>query len=138
MTTPRLDRLATLVQKRRTELRLGTEPAAKLGGISKDTWKRVEAGQKVWDRSYAGVDAALRWATGSCLRVLAGDDPIVSEPIAAAGDVKVSDVPKSELARHVGDAVQSAAIATKGSLTGDEIAELNERVLRELHERGVI
>jgi hypothetical protein len=137
MTTPDLDRLATLVQKRRTELRLGIEPAAKLGGISKDTWKRVEASQKVWDRSYAGIDEALQWATGSCLRVLAGDDPIISEPIAGT-DVKVSDVPKSELARLVGDAVQIAAIATKGSLTGDEIAKLNERVLQELRERGVI
>jgi hypothetical protein len=138
MPSPDLERLAVLVQKRRTELRLGIEPAAKLGGISKDTWKRVEAGQKVWDRSYAGIDAALQWATGSCLRVLAGDDPIISEPIPGAEDVKVSDVPKSELARAVGDAVQIAAIATKGSLTGDEIAELNRRVLEELHERGVI
>lgn len=138
MATPDLERLAVLVQKRRTELRLGIEPAAKLGGISKDTWKRVEAGQKVWDRSYAGIDEALQWATGSCLRVLAGDDPIVSEPIPDAPGVKMHDVPKSELARLVGDAVQIAAIATKGSLTGDEIAELNERVLRELRERGVI
>jgi len=138
MKTPALGRLATLVQQRRTELRLGIEPAAKLGGISKDTWKRVEAGQKVWDRSYAGIDEALQWATGSCLRVLAGGDPIVSEPIPDTTDVKVSDVPKSELARLVGDAVQIAAIATKGSLTGDEIAKLNERVLQELHERGVL
>jgi hypothetical protein len=138
MATPDLERLAVLVQKRRTELRLGIEPAAKLGGISKDTWKRVEASQKVWDRSYAGIDEALQWAAGSCLRVLAGDDPIISEPLPGADDVKVSEIPKSDLARLVGDAVQSAAIATKGSMTGDEIAELNERVLRELRERGVI
>jgi hypothetical protein len=138
MMTPALDRLAALVQKRRTELRLGIEPAAKVGGISKDTWKRVEAGQKVWDRSYAGIDEALQWATGSCLRILAGDDPIVSEPIPDVPSVKASDIPRSDLARLVGDAVQSAAIATKGSLTGDEIAELNERVLQQLHERGVI
>jgi len=138
MTTPDLDRLATLVQKRRTELRLGIEPAAKLGGISKDTWKRVEAGQKVWDRSYAGIDEALQWASGGCLRVLGGGEPIVSEPIDGTQDTKMSDVPKSELARFVGDAVQTAAIATKGSLTGDEIAELNERVLHELRERGVL
>lgn len=137
MKTPALDRLATLVQNRRTELRLGIEPAAKLGGISKDTWKRVEAGQKVWDRSYAGIDEALQWAPGSCLRILAGDDPIVSEPTSVDG-VKVSDIPQSELARLVGDAVQKAAINTKGSLTGDEIKELNERVLQELHDRGVI
>lgn len=136
MTSPDLERLATLVQKRRTELRLGIEPAAKLGGISKDTWKRVEAGQKVWDRSYAGIDAALQWATGSCLRVLSGDEPVPNEPL---GDgVKVADVPKSDLERIVGDAVQHAAIATKGSLTGDEILALNQRVLEELRQRGVL
>lgn len=136
MTTPDLGRLATLVQKRRTELRLGIEPAAKLGGISKDTWKRVEAGQKVWDRSYAGIDAALQWAAGSCLGVLAGVEPLTSEPI--DDDVKVTEVPKAELERLVGDAIQHAAIATKGSMTGEEILELNRRVVEELRERGVL
>jgi len=138
MTTPDLERLATLVKKRRIELKLGIEPAAKLGGISKDTWKRVEAGQKVWDRSYAGVDSALQWAPGSCLRALAGHDPITAEALPHADNVKVSDVPKSELERLVGNAVQHAAIATKGSLTGDEILELNRRVLDELRNQGVI
>lgn len=136
MTSPDLERLAVLVQKRRTELRLGVEPAAKLGGISKDTWKRVEAGQRVWDRTYGGVETALQWAAGSCQRILSGEDPITSEPIAE--DVRVSEVPKSELERAVGDAVKTAAIATKGSLTGDEILELNRRVLEELRQRGVI
>jgi hypothetical protein len=134
--SPDLERLATLVQKRRTELRLGIEPAAKLGGISKDTWKRVEAGQNVWDRSYAGIDTALQWAAGSCLIVLAGGEPITSEPV--ADNVKITDVPKAELERIVGDAVQHAAIATKGSMTGEEILELNRRVLEELRERGVL
>ncbi|MFH8804116.1 hypothetical protein ACH4F6_31760 [Streptomyces sp. NPDC017936] len=136
MTTPALERLATLVQKRRTELRLGIEPAAKLGGISKDTWKRVEEGKKVWDRSYAGIDSALQWAVGSCLRVLRGDDPVTSEP--AHDGVKVADVPKTDLERLVGNAVQHAAIATKGSLTGDEILELNRRVIEELRKEGVL
>lgn len=138
MTSPDLELLATLVQKRRTELRLGIEPAAKLGDISKDTWKRVEAGQRVWDRSYAGIDTALQWAAGSCLRVLSGDDPIINEPLPHADSVKVADVPKSELERLVGNAVQHAAIATKGSLTGDEILELNRRVVEELRQQGVL
>jgi hypothetical protein len=136
MTSPDLERLAVLVQKRRTELRLGIEPAAKLGGISKDTWKRVEAGQKVWDRTYGGIEAALQWAPGSCQRILIGADPVPNEPLTEG--VKVADVPASELERLVGDAVKTAAIATKGSLTGDEILELNRRVLEELRERGVL
>ncbi|QCX81151.1 hypothetical protein C9F11_37840 [Streptomyces sp. YIM 121038] len=138
MTTPDFERLATLVQKRRTELRLGVEPAARRGGISKDTWKRVEAGTKVWDRTYAGIEVALQWASGSCTRVLDGGDPIVSEPLTDHPDTTVTEIPKAELERHVGDAVTHAAIATKGSLTGDEILELNKRVLDHLKERGIL
>lgn len=138
MTSPDLGRLATLVSKRRTELRLGVEPAAKLGGISKDTWKRVEQGLRVWDRSFAGIETALQWAPGSCKTVLDGGDPVPTGSVVGARDVRITDIPRDELKRLVGDAVQSAAIATKGTLTGEEILELNRRVLEELHERGVI
>jgi hypothetical protein len=138
MTSPTLGRLGQLVQTRRTELKLGVEPAAKLAGISKDTWKRVEAGLKVWDRSFAGIETALQWAPASCRLILEGGDPVINEPAEESPDTKIAKVPKSELERLVGDAIQSAAIKTKGSLTGDEILELNERVLKELRERGVI
>lgn len=138
MTSPALERLASLVHKRRTELRLGVEPAAKLGGISKDTWKRVEAGQKVWDRSFAGIETALQWEAGSCKRILDGLEPVPAGVQPAPEEPAVTQIPKDELKRLVGDAVQSAAIATKGSMTGDEILELNERVLEELRNRGVI
>lgn len=139
MTTPDLGRLATLVKTRRTELKLGVEPAAKLAGISKDTWKRVEAGLKVWDSKHAGIETALQWAPGSFQLILDGQDPIVSEQITGGPEgAAINQIPKSELKRLVGDAVQSAAIATTGSLTGDEILKLNERVLEELRERGVI
>ena len=120
------------------ELGLGIEPAAKLAGISKDTWKRVEAALKVWDSKYAGVEAALQWASGSCMRILDGHDPIPNEAAEAAPGVKIAQIPKPDLERLVGDAVKVAAIATKGSMTGDEILALNERVLQELRERGVI
>ncbi|NEA52339.1 hypothetical protein [Streptomyces sp. SID10815] len=136
MTSPDLERLATLVQQRRTELRLGVEPAAKLGAISKDTWKRVEAGKRVWDRSYAAIDTTLQWAVGSCLRVLAGKDPLPTDRVDSG--LQVTEVPKSDLEQAVGGAVQRAAIGTKGSLTGDEILELNRRVLDELRKLGII
>jgi hypothetical protein len=132
MTSPAHERLATLVHQRRTELKLGVEPAAKAAGISKDTWKRVEAGQKVWDRSFAGIETALGWEAGTCRSILEGLDP------APASDAEVTQIPKDELKRLVGDAVQTAAIATKGSMTGDEILKLNERVIQELRNRGVI
>ncbi|BBC30073.1 hypothetical protein SGFS_013670 [Streptomyces graminofaciens] len=138
MTSPGHEHLAVLVQKRRTELRLGVEPAAKLGGISKDTWKRVEAGLKVWDRSYAGIDTALQWAVGSCQRILSGNDPLPVERADEAPDVAIAILPKTELARVVGDAVTHAALGIKGELTAEKILDLNERVAEQLRERGVI
>jgi hypothetical protein len=138
MTNPDFERLAKLVHARRTELRLGIEPASKAGGISKDTWKRVEAGQKVWDRSFAGIEAALQWEPGSCRRIIEGGDPVPAGIQPNTQPPTVTQIPKDELKRLVGDAVQSAAIATKGSMTGDEILALNERVIQELRERGVL
>ena len=133
-----LDRLATAVRSRRTELRLGIEPAAKLAGISKDTWKRVEAGLKVRDTTYTAIDRALQWAQGGCEAILEGDEAVPTELVAGGQGAKVSRIPKRELERVVGDAVQSAALATKGDLTGAEILELNRRVLEELRERGIL
>jgi hypothetical protein len=141
MATPDLDRLAALadrVQLRRKQLRLGIEPAAKLAEMSKDTWKRVEAGLNVRPTSYTGIETALQWALGSCQRILKGEEPIINEPVGPGSDTRIAQIPKSVLERAVGDAITSAAIATKGSLTGDEILELNERVLAELRERGMI
>ncbi|MCY0962459.1 helix-turn-helix domain-containing protein [Streptomyces sp. H27-H5] len=133
-----LDRLATAVRSRRTELKLGIEPAAKLAGISKDTWKRVEAGLNVRDTTYAAVDRALRWAPGSSEAVGEGREVILTESPAGEESVKISRIPKRELERLLGDTVQSAAIATRGDLTATEILELNRRVLEGLRERGVI
>lgn len=138
MATPDLDRLAKRVQLRRQQLRLGIEPAARLAEMSKDTWKRVEAGLNVRPASYTGIETALQWALGSCKRVLDGDEPIINEPLGPGSDTRAAEIPRTLLERAVGDAVTSAAIATNGSLTGDQILELNERVLKELRERGVI
>ncbi|MFE4867634.1 hypothetical protein [Streptomyces sp. NPDC056682] len=133
-----LARLATYVSKRRTELKLGVEPAAKLAGISKDTWKRVEAGQKVWDSKYAGVEEALSWAPGSCQDVMAGGEPLISTVSEADQRTRITAIPKAELERVFGDAVTSAAIATRGDLSGAEVRELNRRVMEELRQRGVL
>lgn len=133
-----LDRLATAVRTRRTELRLGVEPAAKLAGISKDTWKRVEAGLKVRDTTYAAIDRALRWAPDGCVDILEGGEAVPTEGAVGDDTVKLSRIPKRELERIMGDAVQSAALATKGDLTGAEILELNERVMEQLRERGIL
>jgi hypothetical protein len=133
-----LGRLAKLVYERRVHLGLGVEPAAKLAGMSKDTWKKVEAGKAVRETSYASVERALQWAPHSCLRILEGHEPVIAETSLAAPDGTIAVIPKEELERHVGDAINSAALGVKGDLTAEQILALNERVLTELRKRGVL
>jgi hypothetical protein len=133
-----LGRLANLVKERRLQLGLGVEPAAKLADMSKDTWKKVEAAQSVLDTSYTKIERALQWAHGSCRRALAGADPIILESQPAADDQAIAVIPKDELRRLVGDSVNSAALGVRSDLTAEQILDLNERVLKELQERGVI
>lgn len=142
MTAPtddHLDRLAAQVKQRRVALGLDLEPAAASVGMSKDTWKKVESGKMVRLTSYAKIETALHWALGSIDRILDGEQPISAHKLQGeTGEVKISTIPKSELERTVGDAVAMAAMVTKGSLTASEILELNERVLQELRDRGVL
>jgi hypothetical protein len=134
-----LERLAKLVQRRRLELKLGIEPAARLAGMSKDTWKKVEAAREdVRATSYTGIERALQWAPSSCIRVLEGGEPVISEASPASADSGIAVIPKEELRRQVGDSVNSAAIGFKGDLTADQILDLNRLVLDELHKRGVL
>jgi hypothetical protein len=133
-----LERLARLVQERRLELRLGIEPAAKLADMSKDTWKRVEAAQNVRATSYTSIEHALQWAPGSCRRILQGEEPVIAEASSLGSAAAIAVIPKEELQRHVGDAVNSAALGIKSDLTAEQILALNERVLEELHKRGVV
>lgn len=134
-----LERLAHLVRQRRLELKLGIEPAARLAGMSKDTWKKVEAARgDVRATSYTGIERALQWAPSSCTRILEGGEPVISEASHAAAGSGIAVIPKEDLKRQVGDAVNSAAIGFKGDLTADQILDLNQRVLDELHKRGVV
>ncbi|MFE7510112.1 helix-turn-helix domain-containing protein [Streptomyces sp. NPDC057540] len=133
-----LHRLAEYVRLRRTHLDLGVEPAARAAGISKDTWKRVENGLVVRDTKYAGIERVLQWAPGGCMAVARGREPLVSTPSDADPDVRITEIPDSELERAVGDAVRSAVVATRGDLTGDDILKLNAKVMEELRARGIL
>ncbi|MER7623874.1 helix-turn-helix transcriptional regulator [Streptomyces sp. NPDC126503] len=133
-----LHRLAEYVRLRRTDLGLGVEPAARAAGISKDTWKRVENGLVVRDTKYTEIERVLRWAPGGCMTVARGGEPLISAPSDADPDVRITEIPPSELERALGDAVRSAVIATRGDLTGDDILKLNAKLMEELRQRGIL
>jgi 2-C-methyl-D-erythritol 4-phosphate cytidylyltransferase len=127
-----LARLAQLVKERRLELGLGIQPAAAVAGMSKDTWKRVEAGQMVRGTTYSAIDRTLQWAPGSCVQILDGSGPVAVRPV-GNGTVLAED-----LASEVESSVKLAAIAVSDTLTAAEIRDLSQRVIEDLRRRGVI
>ncbi|NUO42445.1 MAG: helix-turn-helix transcriptional regulator [Streptomyces sp.] len=85
MATPDLDRLAKHVKAHRMELFTSRKAAADAAGISKDTWQKVEEGQDVRESTYAKVDRALGWATGSCVAIAEGGEPaLIDNPAGTA------------------------------------------------------
>lgn len=134
-TPPRdYERLAKLARARRAELGLAITAVAKEAGMSKDTYKRLENGMRIWDLKYSQVDSALGWASGSCLAILEGSDPRQSAEDAEGAEVVTHKLDPEDFDH----AFVSAMIATKGDLTGNEIRELSNRVIAELKRRGVL
>ncbi|GHB56077.1 hypothetical protein GCM10010331_49970 [Streptomyces xanthochromogenes] len=134
-----LQRLARTAKQRRMELGLALDDAnAKVGGMAKHTWRRVELGEPVRDLSYAKLDKLLRWAPGSSLAVLAGDAAVPVEASGADPDVLISRLPREAIDEEARDVIQLATIATTRGLTSDEIRALSDRVVHDLRERGII
>jgi hypothetical protein len=134
-----LGRLAKAVKARRLEQFPSRVAAAHAAGVSKDTWKRVEEGESVRDVSYAKVDAALGWATGTCIHIAEGGEPVpVSYHKAQGGTYMTTRVPDSLVPEDVRDIIKDSAMATTPNLTVREIRELQDRVVEELRKRGLL
>ena len=133
------ERLATLARRRRAELGLALNDVnAKAGGLSNRTWQRVEKGLPIRETNYVKVDGLMKWAPGSCLKVLDGGDPIPAEDVTGAPGVQKSPVPQDVIDKNALDTVQLALIATAKGTPVEEIREMSERVVRDLRERGLI
>ncbi|MFE9064835.1 hypothetical protein [Streptomyces violaceusniger] len=142
MTSRDLGRLAAAVKKRRTELKLGVEAAAKAAGMSKDTWYKVEGSptrpiQPVRDTTYARVDEVLQWAAGSCIAIAEGSEPVPIEHAEDGSSVVFADLSTERLSEEVQIAVNEAAIAVT-DLPAEQIRKLNQRAIEALKRRGVI
>lgn len=134
-----LDRLAKAVKARRIELYPSRLAAANAAGVSKDTWQRVEEGLSVRDVSYAKMDPALGWVTGSCTNIAEGGEPILATYHETSGGTFMqSHLPPSLLPEDVRESVTSAAMATAANLTVREVHELSDRVVEELRKRGIL
>jgi DNA-binding XRE family transcriptional regulator len=75
MATRDLDRLARHVKAHRLEQYSSRDAAAAAAGVTRNTWKRVEEGLDVRESTYARIEKALGWSTGSCLLIAEGGEP---------------------------------------------------------------
>lgn len=132
-----LERLAKAARKRRTELGLAlNDKNAKAAGTSKGTWQRVERGESIRPTNYVKIDALLQWAPGGCMAVLDGREAVPAAPSALDPDVAISRLPPELIDKEARDVVKLAAVATVGRLSGDEIRDLSDAVIRDLRNRG--
>ncbi|WP_377271865.1 hypothetical protein [Peterkaempfera sp. SMS 1(5)a] len=130
-----LQRLATRVTSRRTELHLSRDECARRARMSNTTWRRVEEGLPTRDTTYARVDEVLDWPPGTSAAILDGDEsaPVPGE---TSGGVRFSRPPLTEDALR--GAITDATIATLPDLTGAQIRALQEQAVEEARRRGLL
>lgn len=94
--------------------------AAEAGGITKDTWQRIEEGQPARPRSYRGVERALGWAAGNCLVIAEGGEPVLVD----AADGTSSTITPTPTGRLSAEVVRKAAYeAVRSTMPGAPIGE---------------
>lgn len=129
------ERLADLVRRRRDELSMPLRSMSEAAGVSINTWRRLEAGETIRSSSYAKIERALSWASGSVMAILGGAaNPIVVEGGPAGRGFVLATIPDEELK----GAVTNAIVAVSDTLTAREIREISDRVLKELRQRGML
>ena len=134
MATRDLDRLAKYVKAHRMEQYPSRDAAAAAAGVVRNTWKRVEEGQPVYESTYAKIDRALGWATGSCVAIAEGGEPVFVGQSTATAEV----APKTLTA---GEARQMAWDAARETLPTAPIGELDAfaaELVEKLRRAGVV
>ena len=133
MATRDLGRLAVRVKAHRHEQYASRDAAAAAAGVTRNAWKRVEEGQEVRELTYAKVDRALGWATGSCILIAEGGEPFLASreaPLAPASpDVSEDDARKA--------AYEAARAAMPRAPIG-EVDDFVERFVEALRKTGQI
>lgn len=129
-----LQRLATLVMRRRAELGMSKIAVARAAKIQINTYNQIESAKTVRPVTYGKVEPVLQWARGSCDDILRGATeatPVENTPSGAV----ISPVQAEDLAQDVADAVQDAAIAVSDNLTSAQIREMKQQVVDQVLER---
>ena len=130
MATRDLDRLAQRVYTHRLALYDSRLDAARAAGISKDTWKKAEEGKFVQDVKLARIDHALGWATGGCIAIAEGGEPVlvddgrgVATPEASTVKPVGADAMRQKIFETARRKLPSAPIGELGGFA-DEMVEI--------------
>ncbi|MFJ8538098.1 hypothetical protein [Streptomyces sp. NPDC093591] len=119
MATRDLERLGATVKAHRLQRYSSRDAAGAAGGITKDTWQRVEEGRPVRESSYMGIEKALGWAIGSCILIAEGGSPVL------AGDASSFDSAGAAVERPTAKAVREEAYrAAEAKMPGAPIGEV--------------
>lgn len=136
MATRDLGRLAKRVKAHRLELYPSRLAAATAAGISKDTWGRVERGLVVLEVKYAQIDRALGWASGSCIAIAEGGEPVlVDHPNGAAAVATQPPQIGAEALRRA--AFEAARAKLPGAAIGD-IDAFSDELVEVLRRAGAV
>ncbi|MET8766385.1 helix-turn-helix domain-containing protein [Streptomyces sp. NPDC004658] len=100
MATRDLDRLAKHVKAHRLEQYSSRDAAAAAAGVTRNTWKRVEEGLDVRESTYTKIDKALGWASGSCIAIAEGGEPVFAgeAPVSASAPASLSEEQARQMA----------------------------------------
>jgi hypothetical protein len=101
---------------------------------SRNTWKRVEEGQDVRESTYAKIDRALGWATGSCVAIAEGSEPIFLDQATTSSQPAPAKL-------TAGEARQMAWDAARATLPTAPIGELDAfaaELVEKLRRAGVV
>lgn len=129
------ERLAEHVRNRREALNLSLRAVAGEAGISINTWRRLEEGLPIRSHSYAKVEKALSWASGSIRLLLEeGKAPIVVEASSLSSGIGVATLPEDAI--H--GAMTQAIIAVTDGVTAKQIRDISNRVLDDLRRKGLL
>lgn len=64
--------VAKMVERRRVDLGMSRDAAARKAGINRVTWARVESGERIQQVNLAKVERTLGWEAGHLSAILAG------------------------------------------------------------------
>jgi len=79
MNAAALERLGRLVRQRRMSLGMNRDTASHRAGFSRETWRKIEGGEKVSDYSLARAERVLGWPVGTVDQILEGKEPPTNE-----------------------------------------------------------